>query len=175
MVKKNKGKTAWGAVSIIAVLSVLGAGYLYFSSYPEMDIAMYYSDNSLISTSNIELTLYTEDNDYNRNSGVCFQVRNSAENVAPNKVDATNFKVWIETNAICENCNANTPFGAFSSQSEEKVCRNVKAPSNLEKIQFTVIPKYDALGLHWEPATTFSCNFDMEEKNLKHFICNLDK
>lgn len=175
MVKNNKGKTGIGILSIIGIISVLGAAYLYSESYPKMDIMMYYSDNSLIAISNIELTLYTEDNDYERHSAVCFQVRNSAENVAPNKVDATNFKVWVDTNAVCENCNANTPFGEFSSQSQEKVCRNVKAPSNVETIQFTVTPKYDALGLHWEPKTTFSCNLDMVEKNSKNFICNLDK
>jgi len=169
-------KAIWIPAAIVPGIIIV---FLWISA-PTMEFSMYHSSDNgdfktnTFSTVNVRQTIAHEDNRFNDWSQACFRIKNVGQQVQDQtKISASNFKVRITTNAICENCDAYTDYTELPPQAIVEPCKRIQVENNLEKVTFEISVNYDAI-IPRSVTSTFFCEKTEERENRNDFLCSLE-
>lgn len=158
---------------IVLIIGPLATVYAIYLTYPRIDVQMHFTDQNLMSSSNVESIIQKDDARYTSLTSACFQITNEAETLFNYDIPANNFKVFVRTNnANCANCDSNTPLEVLSAQEKQKVCRRINVPENTESFTIEIDTKWNALGQNGDATTTFDCNTIEDLGNRIKFNCD---
>jgi hypothetical protein len=106
-------------------------------------------------------------------SQICFRFKDTAEPLLQYVIPASNFQVYIITNAECENCNLYTDLGIIQAQNTDNVCRNIKVPKNLSTLSMNVAANWQALSIKQVTYANYICPKVGEERDQIKYFCRL--
>ncbi len=147
------------------------------TSYPKIEINYYTKYSSFggekeWSSTNFNVSIYRKNDIFPYSTTICFRFKNIAEPLLQYVIPASNFKVYINTNADCENCNLYTSLDSLQAQNSGDACRNIRV-SNISDVSINVSAIWQALLIQQLTEADYLCH-ELEEKNGQNiYFCKL--
>ncbi len=175
-----KGKTK--EIGGVGVLVIVVVGFIVLTSYPKIEINYYtkyssYGSDNEWTTTNFNITLYNNGIIYNPPANkICFRIKNTAEPLLQYIIPASNLKIYISTNANCEDCNLYTEVGALQAQTTGDVCRSIKSNTDLQNLSINVTANWQALLMSPSTERDYLCQKIIEkipQTTQDTYVCKL--
>lgn len=156
LLEKDSGESGKGiSKKIASILGVIGVGGIIaivflIVSMPNMEVAMYNSDDTITpkdnswSTTDIELELVGKNNKNNYWADVCVRIFNTANYIESVPIGANNLKSSISTNAVCKECNSRSNHEFLAAQDGVDDCEKIQIDEDAKNMDFFIVLTYDA-------------------------------
>jgi len=164
----GKGQVGGIIVAILGGLTLI----MFVIAFPNLEVSMYFTEGSLYSQSNVEISISEEGKRFSRFDDVCFIVNNISQPIGTFEIPASNFGVSFSTDTLCENCDSLKKYEPLSAQESVNVCYKIMIPQGQTMIEFEITASYDAFLLSPSKSTTYICEKRDESGSKSNFICN---
>ena len=162
-----KRRETIGGVAILSIIVIL---FIVYASYPNVEIK-YYTKHFYGLPYEWAYTDFNITGDFNNAREICFRFTNIGEPLLQYVIPASNFEVFINSDANCENCESWTSFGALEAQKNVDACRSIRLTSDISNFTMSVSDKWQALLIGHSIQANYLCRKTDERGSLFTYFC----